>query len=377
MKIVLASDWWPPRVGGLESQIVDLASALAARGHTVHVLTAMPGAEALPGVTVERMPVPLVGDVAVPDLRRVAAIAERIAAQSPHVVHAHGLFSTFATGAVLAASRLRIASVASIHSLLRPWPVFTGGAAILRVFLRRADTLTGVSRAVASDVARASGRNARWIPNGIHLQEWRLPRNPATAEGVRLVAAMRLAAKKEPRDHVDALRAAVTARPEADVTLTVAGDGPERGAIVARAAQLGVSDRLTLLGACGRSDVRDLLSKASVFLQPGASEAFGLAILEARAAGVPIVAMDAAGVPELVEHGRHGLLARTRHEFAAAAATLVSDDDLRAACARQAPIGLERYDWTTVVEEHEAAYAAAIEARRHRVGVVAPSVSRL
>jgi len=222
--------------------------------------------------------------------------------------------------------------------------------------------LTAVSEAVQSEVERAAGRPVLRTPNGIRLDDWRVARREG--DGIRLAAVMRLAPKKAPCDLADALRAAVDARPDRRVTLTVAGDGPERAALRRRAARLGVADRLVLLGTCGRPAVRDLLSGASVFLQPGRCEAFGIAILEARAAGVPIVAMAGGGVPELVEERTHGLLARSRDAFAAATAALVADDRLRAACAHRAAVGLERFDWTEVARRHEAAYAAALASRQ-------------
>ena len=364
MRVVLASDWWPPRLGGIESQMADLAGVLASRGHQVHVLTTTDHSLAIPGVTVERVALPKVGHLAAPDPRRLRDIANRLEHLAPDVMHAHGMFSSFALGATVAAHRAGVPSVFTVHSLLRPWPVFVGGSALLRMFANRADVLTGVSAATVGDVARASGREAVRVPNGVHLADWRVVRQPAT--GVRIVAVTRLVPKKWPIDLVYALREAVTRLKGADVTLTIAGDGPEQPKLERLAISLGVANRLQLLGRCSRDQVQSLLSTASLLAHPVRLEAFGLAILEARAAGVPVVAMAAGGVPDLVEHRRHGLLAGTRQAFHAAVAELSADEHLRRACADNAARGLDAFDWPNVVTQHEATYARAIELARRR-----------
>ena len=367
MRIVLASDWWPPRLGGIESQMADLAGVLASRGHAVHVLTTTDQPVPVQGVTIERVPLAKIGHLAAPDPRRLRDITGRLEHLAPDVVHAHGMFSSFALGATVAARRAGIPSVFTVHSLLRPWPVFLGGAVLLRAFANRADVLTAVSAATAGDVARASGHDVVRVPNGLQLSQWSTPRVPRTDErGVHIVAVTRLHPKKSPIDLVHALRAAVTRLNGGEVRMTIAGDGPERLKIERAAASLGVAKQLSLPGRCSRDEVRSLLSGASLLAHPVRLEAFGLAILEARATGVPVVAMAAGGVPDLVEHGRHGLLAANRQEFYAAVAELASDGALRRRCADNAPQGLEEFDWSNVVMQHEAMYARAIDLARPR-----------
>jgi glycosyltransferase involved in cell wall biosynthesis len=365
VRVVLASDWWPPRLGGIESQMADLAGVLASRGHQVHVLTTTDNPVSVPGVTIERVALPKIGHLAAPDPRRLRDIAGRLEQLAPDVVHAHGMFSSFALGTTVAARRHGVPSVFTVHSLLRPWPVFLGGSALLRMFANRADVLTGVSAATVRDVALASGREPVRMPNGVHLAAWRTAAGQA-APGVRLVAVTRLAPKKSPVDLVYALRDTVRRLNGADVTMTIAGDGPQRQTLERVAAELGVADRLRLLGRCSRDQVRALLNGASLLAHPVRLEAFGLAILEARAAGLPVVAMAAGGVPDLVTHRHNGLLARSPREFHAAVAELAADEGLRRHCAANAAGGLDEFDWPNVVIRHEAVYARAIDLARRQ-----------
>ena len=176
---------------------------------------------------------------------------------------------------------------------------------------------------------------------------------------MHMVAITRLVRKKSPVDLVYALHEALRRAPSGRVRMTVAGDGPERPRIEREAARLNISGYLDLCGARTRAEVRDLLATASMLVQPGRHEAFGLALIEARAAGVPVVAMASGGVPEIVEDRRHGLLADTAKGFRAAVAELATNDDLRARCAAAASQDLERFDWQRVIADHEAVYARA------------------
>jgi glycosyltransferase involved in cell wall biosynthesis len=91
-----------------------------------------------------------------------------------------------------------------------------------------------------------------------------------------------------------------------DLTFTIVGDGPLRGALEAHAARLGVSRAFEFLG--HREDVPELLAASDVFVLPSRSEASPNAVIEAMAAGLPVVACAVGGNLELVQHGRTGYL---------------------------------------------------------------------
>ena len=356
MRIALVSDWWAPRIGGIESQLTDLAGELVRRGHRVRVLTTTRHPTAMAGMSVECVAAPMIGDIAAPDPRRIADIVRLLDAERPDVVHAHGMFSPLAIGAVVAAHRLGIHSVATVHSLLRPWPVYAAARAIFSLFTNRASQLTAVSRAAAADVERASGRPVMVVPNGLDIDAWRVDRD-ARADEVRIVGVLRLAPKKHPRDLIAAFAVACRANPGLNLRLTIAGDGPLREPLEREvAANAVIAGRVTFAGACARDGVRALLAQASIMAHPGAREAFGIALLEARAVGVPIVAMGAGGVAELVEHGCTGLLAATPDEFGRHLAMLAGDPALRERMAAVTREGLEVFTWQAIGARYEEVY---------------------
>jgi glycosyltransferase involved in cell wall biosynthesis len=114
-----------------------------------------------------------------------------------------------------------------------------------------------------------------------------------------------------------------------DVTLVVVGDGSERGALETLADDLDVTGKIRWAG--HRRDVPFLLPAFDLFIQPSLHEGLPNTVLEAMAAGLPVVATDVGGTPEVVVDGVTGLLVPPRDSsaLAEAVAMLLSDQNLR------------------------------------------------
>jgi len=108
--------------------------------------------------------------------------------------------------------------------------------------------------------------------------------------------------------------------------LVLVGDGPDRPRAVETARELGVTDHILFLGK--HQSVDELLACADLFLLPSKNESFGLAALEALACGVPVIASDTGGLPEVVRHGETGFLCPlgSVEEMAEAGIALLRDD---------------------------------------------------
>src|SRR5438309_2342704 len=120
MKIALVCDWYAPRLGGIESQLDDLARELSARGHDVHVITATPGDATAPW-PVHRLDVRLVpGWQVIRGPAPVRALDQLIARERFDVLHGHSLYSPLALAAMWLARERGLASVLTSHSLLDP-----------------------------------------------------------------------------------------------------------------------------------------------------------------------------------------------------------------------------------------------------------------
>jgi len=126
----------------------------------------------------------------------------------------------------------------------------------------------------------------------------------------------------------DCIRILASVRREVDAELWMVGDGPLRNEAEALAYELGLQDYVEFLGK--QDHVERLFPQAHVVLMPSELEAFGLAALEGQACGVPPVATDCGGVPELINHGVDGYLAPVGDIEAQAAyvVEMLSDDRL-------------------------------------------------
>ncbi len=138
--------------------------------------------------------------------------------------------------------------------------------------------------------------------------------------------------------------------------------GPCAAPLRAEAERLGVAAHVELLGAVPRAAIPSLLAAADLFALPSVNEAFGIVALEARAAGLPVVARRDGGAADLIEHGREGLLAEDDDELAAQLGTLVVDAALRRRMQAAAPRELGRYAWPAIAARHESLYASLADA---------------
>jgi glycosyltransferase involved in cell wall biosynthesis len=121
--------------------------------------------------------------------------------------------------------------------------------------------------------------------------------------------------------------------------MSIVGDGPKAAEVRALFAGFG-EERIIWHGQKTESEIATLLSESALYVWPGSGEAYGLAYLEAQAAGLPVVAQEVAGVPEVVVHGRTGLLTPPGDvdAYAQAIERLLAGDEERNALAKAARI---------------------------------------
>lgn len=150
------------------------------------------------------------------------------------------------------------------------------------------------------------------IPTGMNLEPYRRADGKALRirEGWQddtvLVSTGRLAPEKNWSVLLQSLKKVYGEH--SDVRLVLIGDGPEKSALQEQAAELGVAERVTFMGAVPFEDVPVYLKAADLFAFASITETQGLVTMEAMAAGLPVVAVDASGTRDIVENGKHGFL---------------------------------------------------------------------
>jgi glycosyltransferase involved in cell wall biosynthesis len=222
-----------------------------------------------------------------------------------------------------------------------------------------------VSAAAAVYMSKAYGvqkRDVSVLPNGVDVSGiYRIiradlpPGLPATPNLIAWIG--RLHAVKGPQRMIRAM-ASIAPR-FSDVDLVMIGDGPERSSCEKLIRQLGLGNRIHLLGQ--RSDVEQLLKHMRVVCITSHNEGFSLVAGEAAAASVPVVAYSVGGLPEVIVEGKTGILVPDGDEaaFVDAVGRLLSDHELHATLSQQSLVHAEKFSMRHHVEALIAEYQRA------------------
>jgi phosphatidylinositol alpha 1,6-mannosyltransferase len=338
MKIVHISDCFLPRLGGIEIQVAELTRLQKEHGHQVSVITATPNrSRTAPEhpADVRRIIAPVPWELPVHP-RAGHELRGALEELRPDVVHIHvGVVSPFAWSGVREAVRLGLPSVVTVHSM---WDPVTQG------IYRTLDRLVGwrswpmvgttVSAAAAAPIRAVAGGGVDIgvVGNGIDPAGWRLSSRARTGgeEVVHAVAVGRLAPRKRPIALLRLLDAAHRRLPPGvQLRATIVGDGPARPAMERHIQRHGLGGWIRLAGRLDRAEIQQVLGTADLFVAPAIKESFGIAALEARTAGVPIVAYTRSGIADFVSSGVEGLLADTERGLVDAIVRLAGDAPLR------------------------------------------------
>jgi glycosyltransferase involved in cell wall biosynthesis len=229
-----------------------------------------------------------------------------------------------------------------------PWA--DGHRAVERA-VRRADAVIGLNSADRDGVLPLLRDPARWIALPPFLDATAYPaREPRPPDAPRLIA-VAMMRQGDKLESYRLLAAALAQLLDVPWSLDIVGDGPARAEVEAALAPLGA--RVTCHGTLDAAGVAAALAQADLFVWPAINEAFGMALLEAQASGLPVVAGASGGVGDIVVPGTTGLLAPPgdADAFAAAVRRLILDPAVRAAMGLAAAQKVRR--------EHDLPVAAA------------------
>jgi len=279
------------------------------------------------------------------------------------VVHAHvSVVSPVGYAAAAVAQSLGLPTVVTFHSVLRFKSYVLSAANAMLGLTARPIVWSAVSSLVASQVRRALGEaDVAVLVNGLDTRFWQASHGSRAADApVTLVSTMRLQRKKRPSQLVRAFSraAAGTATP---MRLVVVGDGPDRAALEQEALELQNGQgagRIEFTGWLDATALRSVYRQADGFVLASVRESFGIAALEARAAGLPVIAMAAAGSSEFLVDEQNALLCVDDAHLTRSIARFATDVSLRSRLADCA-LPLHRYDWSASLAAHEAAYGRA------------------
>ena len=377
MNVLMFTNTYLPIVGGVSESVQRLKCQLQRVGH--RVLVVAPRLEGQPEheadvvrvVALQQfngsdfsLPVPIPGQ-----------LYDAIEAFEPDIVHSHHPFLLGDTAA-RAAETYGLPLIFTHHTLYEHYTHYVPGdssrmqrfaVALATQYTWLCDEVIAPSESIRDLlVSRAANPDINVVPSGVEMQRFRqgdpehwrrMLQIPAEATVFGHVG--RLAREKNLEFLAAAVCGALVSHPRA--WWLVVGEGDARSAMAKTAERLAVSDRVVFTGRLQGQALIDAYHSMDVFAFASHSETQGMVIAEAMATGLPVVALDAAGVREVVDDGRNGrLLSQANSDAFAAALGECADPDRRAAFEREALITAASYDEARCAQRCLRVYRLAI-----------------
>ena len=239
--------------------------------------------------------------------------------------------------------------------------------AVTKFSMEASDALTTVSRYISDRTKESFGitKNIEIIPNFVDVARFKpdqkgCDRAEFASPDEKII--MHMSNYRPVKNAADVIKIFDIVNKRLPSRLILVGDGPEAPNVLALADSMGLKDRVTFLG--GQDMVESVLCKADLFLLPSASEAFGLAALEAMACGVPVVGSLVGGLPELVINGDVGYLEPIGDVGAMARRSIeiLTNEDLHRNMSKRArEITVEKFTTEKIVGQYKDFYRKVLE----------------
>ncbi len=381
MKIAIFTDAYKPLLTGVVNSVDLMRRGLEAQGHEVYVVApvfagyadADPRVFRYPAIKLPaKVPTPLAIPIAPRLFRRIAGL-------KPDVIHSQHPFSVGRAGAAIA-QRLDLPLVYTFHTQYEQYAHYVPfnrplvqwlTRRVVAAYASRCDVVVCPAPSIVT-LLRSYGisRPVAVVNNGIDLTSFEQARSDGLRRRLGISAAApvaifagRLAVEKN-LDFMLAAFGAVT-REVADARLLLVGEGADADRLrrVVRSRRL--DGRVVFTGRVPYEEIPSYYAASDVFVMTSLTEVRPLAILEAMAAGLPIVAVDASGAADTITSGADGLLAPGDvPAFAQVLSRLLRSADLRHRLGAQARITARQYSIFTTTRRLAEIYAQTIEARR-------------
>ena len=345
--------------GGVQNHVRDLAEALLARGHQVSVLAPLDDDKAPPYVVSagHAVGVPYNGSVARVTFgpRTAARVRSWLADGDFDVVHVHE--PTTPSASIIALWAGDGPFVATFHTWQVRSRAMSAAAGLLRPALEKIDARIAVSENARSMMVQHIGSEAVVIPNGLYTSRFAGRIRPEWQGSDGTISF--LGRMDEPRKGLGVLISAVprlvAERPGLKVLVAGTGQADE----ARRSLPVACRDNVLFLGAIDDEARADMLAGSDVYVAPHlGGESFGIVLLEAMAAGAPVLASDLAAFWQVLDGGRLGELFEAGNATALAdqALRLLGSPDERDKLRAAGLTAVQRYDWEALIDEILAVY---------------------
>jgi len=389
LKVAIVSDWFYPKIGGIETHIHELALHLLKMGHEPHVIThdyrkykskyrddfPYPVHRFKGLLYSSRLHVSM-------GWRMLTKINELYKLERFDLTHAHSMYSPMSITTSNISKGIRSTPVVLTNHSLFSWNNMIARSLLplLRWSIKRVDVFIAVSRIVRRDTLRilrekGSVKPVVIIPNGVDTSFWRPPEPTERSEARKRLGVDSSATvisvvgrfTRRKRIHiVPKIVYKAWRREGGRVELVIVGDGELRGRVEdeARKYMRPPWFKVRVEGFLPRHRLREVYWSSDIFLVPSRMEAFSITALEATATGLPVVGFRGSGVADIVEATGSGVLVFSEDEAVDAIVNLIRNVDTRMAMGE---IGVTRvqqiFSWPNVAEKVVETYRAALDSK--------------
>ncbi len=385
MRVAIFTDSYRPYTSGVVRSIETFSEELLALGHQVYIFAPRYGQVQSREESIFRfysVPSPTNPDynIAIPISLRLKTTLKQLKVD---IIHVHSPFMLGRLGARCARD-LELPLVFTYHTLYDQYVHYLPVARNLTRKITQKLSVQSCNRCdmvlvptwVIGEYIRGLGVQVpvTKLPTGIKVEDfqqgdprWLRERYGIGAEEKVLLFVGRLGQEKNIDFLLRAYRQVLDGLPQAPVRLVLVGGGPETGNLKLMARALGIGERTVFTGPLAGRDVVHCYAGADLFVFPSVTETQGLVIGEAKAAGVPVVAVDAFGVAEMVSHGEDGFLTTlNERSFADKILLLLNDDELLRRMAGVAQENARELSAKVLAGQLESVYRRLIEHRPHK-----------
>lgn len=359
LKVGVFTDSYKPYTSGVVRSIDTFTTELEAMGHQIFIFApnypncdkGETGVFRFPSIPAPTHPN---YSLALPFSFRMRNIAEKL---NLDIIHVHSPFLLGRVGARYA-KRMQIPLVFTFHTLYEEYVHYIPFAhgitkdltqRLSSDFCNQCDLVVTPTR-IVSDYIKSLGVKTGVVnvPTGIQVQdygsgdkEWLQKNYSIPGHEKVLLCVGRLGKEKNLQWLLEAI--ALVEKQYPHFRLVLVGEGPEENNLKDKTVELGIENKVTFTGVLPKEKVIHCYNSSDIFVFASVTETQGLVIGEAKAAGLPVVAVDANGVSEMVEHEKDGFLTElNQEEFADRVLTMLKDEGIRKQMAEQAVINVDQ-----------------------------------
>jgi N-acetyl-alpha-D-glucosaminyl L-malate synthase BshA len=363
MKITIIVPAFPPKVlGGTEIATYNIAKYLGKRGHEVHIITQI-NVEQLKGVEEEKFYVHSIKFKKIPLLGimifwiKVLFTLKKI---KPDIIHAQNL--DMGVGGVLAKLFLKIPYVVYGRGtdVYSPW-IFK--KTISKIIIKNAGAAITLTEDMKKEMTKIYSRDISVIPNGLDINKF----NNLSKENIR--RSMNISndekiiifvGRLHPIKGVEYLIESMDFIRQNDVKtkLIIVGDGVGRKKLEKLVNKFDLSKNVLFVGIISNEDIPKYLTLSDILVLPSLKEGFPNILLEAMASGLPIVATNVGGIPEIIKNGENGFLVEPKNPKAISekVLSLFENNEIRRMIIEKNREDAKKYNWENITEKLEEKY---------------------